>query len=1102
MKNLSCLFICLFFIFNSCVAQSLFHEDFETVDSVFSGGNPGFFQSLAVQASGVASVLATYAIADSSLLVSNSFATLGYSKVVLSFNHICKMEFFDAARIYVSIDNGQNWILLTGTEYLGSSSSFNVGNKFSEVSYSDWLPGQGSVLPDNSWFKYEAFDISAMAANKNSVMVMFTATDRNGTGILSRAGWFIDDVKVFSPSMAFNYSSACNATGMATVVPYAGVAPYTYNWNTVPIQTNATATGLVPGYVACTITDINNNVFTDSVLIQNDLSVTAYILTIPTTQLSTNGAISVGATGGNSPYNFLWSNGATTNILTGLGIGIYTVTVTDSSGCVLVDSFDLNIPIPPIAFTHTTVAALCNSNTGSITVTPVNGVPPYNYVWNTVPVQTTATATGLQGNSLLIIQITDANGTMGTGIIYAPFVDSVNINLITATPDTCAAGLGTSTGFAFGGTPPYNYNWSTIPAQTNATATGLIAGLYILTVSDANGCAKSKSVYVPNITGFFGVLNSFGTCYGNTNGSMVAVISGGMPPYTYAWSTVPVQTNATATGLTNGVSYYVQVTDANGCSTVFGNYLSVTSQLFIVNNYSYNNCVDYSNTVSSQNGTAPFTFLWNTIPTQTNQTATGLQYNTFYNCKVTDANGCVGWTQSNQWPPPACRINIQGTIFSDENQNCIYDGNDFPLNNIALGLNGTYNTWGFSNQVGFYDFHVPNSFYQLHHYDNYFIPLCLTFPQNINVPNGSIVTIDIADTATKINDLSVSYCYSTNNVRGFATNLVVILKNEGTAPMSGTLYAKLDSNRLFFNALPLQTNYVSATKTVIWNFANILPFQSRSFSIFEMIDPTTPLGLPVKDLFYITSTTNDSNAGNDSCYSNGTVVGSYDPNLKQVSPPLYLQQNVDTVLSYTILFQNTGTDTARFINVYDTLDAALDTNYIFDVAASHAYILHRSGNVLRFEFPNIMLPDSFHNELKSHGHIHYKVRLKQGTLLNTQINNTAYIYFDFNSAIVTNTTVNLVVNNISMGEVENDRLHVSPNPTQGVINIVMNGNNNRSYALNITDLTGKILFEKTIEQNISKTIVDLSFLDNGCYIISLNNENGKVFSRNKVVLLK
>ncbi|MBL0052858.1 MAG: SprB repeat-containing protein [Bacteroidetes bacterium] len=110
------------------------------------------------------------------------------------------------------------------------------------------------------------------------------------------------------------------------------------------------------------------------------------------------------------------------------------------------------------------------------------------------------------------------------------------------------------------------------------------------------------------------MLNSFGTCYGNTNGSMVAVISGGMPPYTYAWSTVPVQTNATATGLTNGVSYYVQVTDANGCSTVFGNYLSVTSQLFIVNNYSYNNCVDYSNTVSSQNGTAPFTFLWNTIP--------------------------------------------------------------------------------------------------------------------------------------------------------------------------------------------------------------------------------------------------------------------------------------------------------------------------------------------------------------------------------------------------------------------------------------------------------------------------------------------------------
>jgi uncharacterized repeat protein (TIGR01451 family) len=375
-------------------------------------------------------------------------------------------------------------------------------------------------------------------------------------------------------------------------------------------------------------------------------------------------------------------------------------------------------------------------------------------------------------------------------------------------------------------------------------------------------------------------------------------------------------------------------------------------------------------------------------------------------------------------------------------------------------------------------------------------------PYNINVANGSVVTIDIADTVVAVSDVSLTNCYQSLFARGVMWPMFFSIKNIGTLPMSGTVFCLLDSNRLFFNTIPLQTNYNQTTHLISWDFINLLPNQSRNFEIMQTIDPATPLGLLVQDIFYLNSTTNDTITSNDTCHSNGIVISSYDPNLKQVTPPLYLQQNVDTVLSYTILFQNTGTDTARFINVYDTLDADLDTNYIFDVAASHAYILHRSGNVLRFEFPNIMLPDSFHNELKSHGHIHYKVRLKQGTLLNTQINNTAYIYFDFNSAIVTNTTVNLVVNNISIEEEEAARLQISPNPSQGLINIDLNGYNNRSYVLNFADLTGKILFTKAIEQSISKTIVDLSFFDNGCYIISLKYENGKVFSRNKVVLLK
>ena len=210
----------------------------------------------------------------------------------------------------------------------------------------------------------------------------------------------------------------------------------------------------------------------------------------------------------------------------------------------------------------------CNgANDGSVTVIPIGGTPyligaPYNYAWNTIPVQTTQTATGLSGGFYTVV-ISDSIWCTKTVVVSVNEPD-VLMASINGFNNTCNGGSnGKGTAIPSGGTPPFTYLWS--DNQTNQAATNLTAGNYTVTVTDANNCtAQATFTLTQPLALSVNALVDDVSCGGANDGKISLGVSGGTAPYNFLWNTSPVLTTSLISGLGAG-SYSVVITDANGC---------------------------------------------------------------------------------------------------------------------------------------------------------------------------------------------------------------------------------------------------------------------------------------------------------------------------------------------------------------------------------------------------------------------------------------------------------------------------------------------------------------------------------------------------------
>ncbi len=544
--------------------------------------------------------------------------------------------------VTVTDDNGcsnTHSVIIQSTNTFGISQIGIINN----VSCNGLCDGVGSVTATGgqSPYNYQWGDgqTTSLATGLCFGPIPVTVTDQNGckevTGVL------ITQPTPVNSSVTTTTTLCSSCVGTADVTVTGGVPPYIFNWSDG--TTSEDATGLCAGNYIVTITDSNMCSSTLGVNIQSSNTFGISQIAVDN-NVSCNGVCdgqaTVMASGGTPPYTYVWSNGDNTPSISGLCAGAYTVTVTDDSGCFEVGN--INVTEPPLLTVTSTVNAnvSCNGlSDGSGTVNTTGGTPPYVYTWSNGG--STPSITNLPvGN--YSITVTDNNGCAG---ITAFVITEPPLLTATATIDSNVSCNGQSDGSATvsttGGTPAINCVWST--GATTPSVTGLGAGTYTVSCTDANGCSSTATVTItePTLLGLT-VTSTNLTCNGVCIGTVTSTVTGGVAPYTYTWDSG--QSSSAITGLCAG-TYNLTVTDGNGCTetatSTITEPLLLTATSVVNNNVSCNGLSDGSATVTVTGGSPPFVYTWNNVGSTA--TATNLPAGN-YSVTVTDNNGCTGIT--------------------------------------------------------------------------------------------------------------------------------------------------------------------------------------------------------------------------------------------------------------------------------------------------------------------------------------------------------------------------------------------------------------------------------------------------------------------------
>lgn len=360
-----------------------------------------------------------------------------------------------------------------------------------------------------------------------------------------------------------------------------------------------------------------------------------------------DGEATANVTGGVPPYSFQWDDPSsqTGQTATGLSAGTYTVTVTDANNCTSEESITLTEPDLITGTLLDRINVLCTGEeTGSAIIEAIGGTAPYSYQWNTVPPQSGPELNNV-GAGFYTVSITDINGCLGSLEIEIEEPENELEGTVDVQNLTCNGdGSGTATANITGGTNPYTYLWSSQPDLDQPNISGLDAGAYSLTVTDANGCQITIpfniSEPVPLELQIVSVEDV--NCNGENSGSATVLATGGTTLYSYEWNTDPVTTGPSIDNVPAG-SYQVVVTDANNCTDTLDIEISEPEALSInlINQVNINCFGDETGEleVGATGGTAPLEFSWNTVPPTTGPVLTNLGEGS-YTVTVTDDNGC------------------------------------------------------------------------------------------------------------------------------------------------------------------------------------------------------------------------------------------------------------------------------------------------------------------------------------------------------------------------------------------------------------------------------------------------------------------------------
>ena len=464
---------------------------------------------------------------------------------------------------------------------------------------------------------------------------------------------------------------------------------------------------------------------------------------------------------------------------------------------------------------------------------------------------------------------------------------------------------------------------------------------------------------------------------------------------------------------------------------------------------------------------------------------------------------------------------IEGSIFKDDNMNCSLDTLEikYPSIKVNLKKNGTLVQQTYTNQQGVFSFGTDGGTFEIapDTTSPFYLVNCPVVP-NYTVMIDSLNPLE-SDKDFSINcklgfDLAATTVVSDSGVfrpGGFARVRAIAGANNLIASLncavgvSGMVKVLLQGPISFISASPSAIIPTISGDTLLYSIADFGTINAAtSFCFVVQVDTAATANQQVCMSVLIDSIIGDLNFSNNNLTYCFAIVNSYDPNDKMVFPfgPI---DSTQYWLTYSIRFQNTGNAPAQHIYILDTLDQNIIKSSFELLAYSHEPQMQIVGKRVRFNFPNINLPDSVNNEPESHGFVQYRVKRKNNLPIGTQIHNTAYIYFDFNPPVQTNTTLNeiTVTSGVGVGENQNPiSFSIFPNPISSgqILNFYFNSSEKKKAELSVYDLSGRKLFAQFVNASEQSQLVTLPSFSPGVYLMVLND--GKYQAQQKLVVLK
>lgn len=369
-----------------------------------------------------------------------------------------------------------------------------------------------------------------------------------------------------SPVLLFfdvkNTACPSSADGEINLSVLGGTLPYTYTWSGGEVTEDLTA--LAAGTYDVTVTDANNCSATGSATVSNPAGMLLFSsVTNTLCPASSDGAIDLSVVNGVSPYTYSWSGGDITEDISGLSAGSYSVTVTDGNGCTATTSANVANPAAMILSASVIIPSCVPGADGSVDLSVVNGAVPYTFLWSSSDI-TEDISSLISG--VYSVTVTDNNLCTATASYNVANPAAPSLIAVSTNPSCIPGNDGTIDVIVSGGTLPYSFVWSDGPVTTE-DRTGLSAGTYSVTVTDAASCSTtSNNINITNPVNPSSLIVSVNpSCVPDNDGSVDLNVFSGTPPYTFLWS--GGETTEDISALTVG-TYDVTITDNLGCTAL------------------------------------------------------------------------------------------------------------------------------------------------------------------------------------------------------------------------------------------------------------------------------------------------------------------------------------------------------------------------------------------------------------------------------------------------------------------------------------------------------------------------------------------------------